>query len=147
MKLQRLNPPNVTLPAVATVSKAVHDGRNLILNQLAGHTITLPKAVGSSAVFRFITTVAPTSNANIIKVIDGVDVMVGGLNISTAAGTATTFPTVATSDTVTLNRTTSGGASNGEVLVFEDIAPGIWFVSGMLNGSGAGTTPFSATVT
>jgi hypothetical protein len=147
MRLQRLNPGQVVLNATQQLSKGVHDGKNLILNSLTGHTVTLPPAVGSGCRFRIYETVAPTSGSTIIKVAPGSDVMVGAANITVAAGTDTAFPTVATSDTVTLNRTGSGGATNGEYIELVDIATGIWSVFAVLNGSGAGTTPFSATVT
>lgn len=144
-RLERLNPGTVVMQATDRVSKAIHDGKFLILNSLTGHTITLPKATGSGATFKFFETVAPTSGNNIIKVIDGVDVMVGQLFVS---GTTTaSFPTAATSDTITLNRGTTGGASNGEIINLIDIAPGMWAVEGFLNGSGTVSTPFSATVT
>lgn len=144
MRLEKLNPGNVVMNAAQSVSKAVHDGKYLVLNSLTGHAITLPKAVGGGANFSFIETVAPTSGSTTIKVIDGVDVMMGAIAVS---GTTTaSFPTAAASDTITLNRTTTGGASNGEWIELVDILPGVWAVRGNLNGSGAVATPFSATV-
>jgi hypothetical protein len=56
------------------------------------------------------------------------------------------FTPGANDDTITLNRTTTGGAQNGEWIQLVDIAPGSWWVSGVLMGSGAVATPFSATV-
>lgn len=144
MRLQKGNPGTVVMAATQSVSKAIHEGRYLILNSLTGHTITLPKAIGSTARFSFFESVAPTSNSTIIKVIDGVDVMVGQISVS--GTTSVSFPTVAASDTVTENRTTTGGASNGGWLEFVDMLPGVWAVTGSLNGSGAVATPFSATV-
>jgi len=147
MRLERLNPGNVVLPAGATtLSKAIHDGKYIILSDLTGHTVTLPPATGSGCHLTLVETVAPTSNSNIVKVANGDDVMIGSLGITNAGGTNTAFPTAATSDTVTLNRTTSGGASNGGVMEFIDIALNKWLVEGRVNGSGSGTTPFSATV-
>lgn len=146
MRLQKLNMGLVVMAAVQALSKGVHDGKTLILNALTGHTVTLPPAVGSGCKLRFLETVAPTSNSNIIKVANSVDVMIGNLLTSLASGIGTNFPTVAASDTVTLNRTTSGGASNGEWIEFEDVAAGFWAIRGSLNGSGVLVTPFSATV-
>jgi|SoiMethySBSTD1v2_1073268.scaffolds.fasta_scaffold369650_3 hypothetical protein len=147
MRLQRLNPGSVVMAAVQAISKALHDGKILVLNVLSGHTITLPAAVGSGATFTFIETVAPTSATTVIKVQNGIDVMMGSVRTSLGTGVGTNFPTAATSDTVTLNRGTTGGVSNGEWIQFIDVAPGFWLVEGALNGSGALATPFSATVT
>src|SRR5262249_59445255 len=110
MRLAKGNPNVFVAAAAMTVSKAIHDGAYVIVSQLTGNTITLPAAIGSRARFCFVTTVAPTSNSNIYKVANGVDVMIGQLSVS---GTTTaSFPTAATSDTITANRTTTGGATN-----------------------------------
>jgi hypothetical protein len=147
MRLQRLNPGQVVLGAVQQLSKGVHDGKNLILNSLTGHVVTLPPAVGSGATLGFYETVAPTSGSTIIKVANSTDVMIGSAEINAGVtGTNTVFPTTATSDTLTLNRTTSGGGTNGERVELTDIAAGFWSIRANLNGVGAGTTPFSATV-
>jgi hypothetical protein len=95
---------------------------------------------------RLMTTVAPTSNSNIIKVANATDVMIGSARISLATGVGTNFPTGATSDTLTANRTTTGGASNGELIQLEDVLSGFWLIQAWLNGSGVLATPFSATV-
>jgi predicted amino acid racemase len=129
MRLQRLNPGQVVLNATQQLSKGVHDGKNLILNSLTGHTITLPPAVGSGCTFRIYETVAPTSGSTIIKVAPGSDVMIGAANISVSAGTDTAFPTAPTSDTITLNRGTTGGALMANMLNWWIFAAGMWSVS------------------
>jgi hypothetical protein len=147
MRLARLNPGFVVLPAGAsTLSKASHDGKTLITNALTGVTVTLPPASGSGMKLRLLSTVAPTSNSNIFKVANSTDVMQGSARVSLASGVGTNFPTAAASDTITANRTTTGAASNGELIEFEDVAVGMWHVQAWLNGSGALATPFSATV-
>jgi len=145
MRLAKGNPNVYVLAAGAsTASKAIHDGAYVVLSALTGHTVTLPAAIGSRARFTFVTTVVPTSNSNIIKVANSVDRMIGQLSVS---GTTTaSFPAGATDDTITANRTTTGGATAGEILWVEDIQPGLWLVYGQLNGSGAVATPFSSTV-
>lgn len=146
MRIARLNPGFVTLAATVSLSKGVHDGKTLLLSVLAGHTITLPPSAGSGCKLRFLETVAPTSNSNIIKVANSTDVLIGSLGISLSTGVGTIWPTGATSDTITENRTTSGGATNGGWIELEDVALGFWSVKGVLNGSGVLVTPFSATV-
>lgn len=140
--------PLVTLAAGALqLSPAIHgSGKILKLNSLTGHTLTLPPSVGSGVRFTMWTIVAPTSNSNIIKVQNSTDVMIGSAMISLATGVGTIWPTGATSDTLTANRTTSGGASNGEWVELIDIAAGFWSIMAELNGSGVLVSPFSATV-
>jgi hypothetical protein len=150
MRLARLNPGFVLLDATMSISKAIHDGKTLLLNVLTGHVITLPPAVGSGCKLRFVTRIAATSGSNIVKVQNAVDVIAGNLAISIAAGGALSAfqgaPTVAGADTVTMNRTTTGGAVAGDWLEFEDIVSGTWVVKGVLQGTAAPATPFSATV-
>lgn len=151
MRLARLNPGFVALPAGASsLSKGVHDGKTLLLNSLTGHTVTLPPATGSGCRLRFVTRTAATSGSNIIKVQNTTDVIVGGLDISIAAGGALSSfqasPTVAGADTITMNRTTTGGAVAGDTIEMEDIAAGFWAVRGVLQGTAAPATPFTATV-
>lgn len=146
MRWAKLNPGLVVLTSPITLSKAVHDGKTLITNALAGTIITLPPASGSGMKLRILSTVAPTSNSNIIKVANSVDVFQGSARTSLATGIGTNFPTVAASDTLTANRTTSGGASNGERIELEDVGVGLWNIQAFLNGSGVLITPFSATV-
>jgi len=150
MRLARLNPGLVTLDAVMSLSKAVHDGKTLLFTVLTGHTITLPPATGSGCKLRFSTKIAATSGSNIVKAQNSTDVMVGNLAISIAAGGALSAfqasPTLAGADTVTMNRTTTGGAVAGDWFTLEDVAPGIWQISGVLNGTATPATPFSSGV-
>lgn len=144
MRLARLNPGFVPAGSAIQLSKALHDGKTVFLDTLTGSVVTLPAALGSGCKIRVFERLAATSNSHIIKVQNTTDVMVGGVMIS---GTTTVlFPTGATSDTITLNRTTTGGATNGGVFEFEDVAPGFWAVRGAAHGTGAVATPFSAGV-
>ena len=69
-------------------------------------------------------------------------------NDSTHGGTASliSWPTVAASDTITLNGTTTGGVNIGDYVLLTDIATDQYSVSGLLNASGTEATPFSAAV-
>jgi hypothetical protein len=149
MRLAKLNPGLLALPAVATLSKATMDGKYVGLKVLSGHTITLPAAYGSNASFLLVEQLAPTSLTTVIKVANSIDTMFGNLLIATggvAGGAISAFPAGPTDDTITLNRGTTGGAVNGEWIMLVDIAPGAWWVSGVLIGSGVVVTPFSSTV-
>ena len=133
--------------ATETAAVTTHDSRIVLLDTAAGSTLTLPAATGSGAVYKCIVSVLATSNSHVVKV-TGDDVMYGMVIISDqdTAGTTTSFVTAADSDTVTLNRTTSGSVTIGEWLEFVDIAADKWAVRGVLTNTGAGATPFSATV-
>lgn len=132
-------------PAVTTSTLAVtsdYNGEVIPLSRAGGMTVTLPAATGSQAVYRFLVATTFTSNG-IIQVANSTDVMVGSLAVS--ATTGTTFSTLATSDTITMSGTTTGGLA-GSIIELQDIAAGIWRVSGGVIGSGTAATPFSAAV-
>jgi hypothetical protein len=138
----------VAAGSALTATVAAHDGRIILLDTAAGSTVTLPAASGSGAVIRAVVSVLATSNSHIVKVANSSDVMAGSVVISDTdtAGTATAFSTAASSDTVTLNRSTTGSVTKGEWLEFTDIAANVWAVRGTLSNTGNGATPFSATV-
>jgi len=132
--------------ATLAVTVADHDQKVIVLGRAAGVTVTLPAAVGSGAVFRFTTGTTVTSNNNIIKVADATDVMSGSVYVTDqAAGTGTEFATVAASDTITMNGTTSGGIAGG-ILTLIDVGTNLYAVHGNIIGTGVEITPFSATV-
>lgn len=134
------------IPAGSTrsLNAGIDAGRCVKLDTLTGSVVTLPKATGSGCKFLMVETLAATSNSHIIKVRDNVDIMIGQVTVSGASSVQ--FVPGASDDTITLNRTTTGGAVRGAWFEFEDVAPGIWAVTGCANGSGAVATPFSATV-
>lgn len=131
-----------------TVTEALHDGKIIALDTLAGTTATLPASTGGGATFKFMVTVLATSLSHIIKVANATDVMTGSIWISDTdtAGTTTAFSTAASSDTITLNRSTTGSVTKGEYIELVDYAAGFWAVRGFLSNTGNGATPFSATV-
>jgi hypothetical protein len=140
---------NRLIPAGSTLQlvEKLHEGKTILLDQLAGSTVTLPASVGNGAKYRCVISIVPTSNNHIIKVQNSTDVMSGLIvegTVTTAAALA--WQTVAASDTVTLNRSTTGGTIKGEFVEFEDIAVGFWVVRGLIANTGTGLTPFSATV-
>tara|TARA_R100000687_G_scaffold18832_1_gene15250 strand:+ start:76 stop:669 length:594 start_codon:yes stop_codon:yes gene_type:complete len=142
----------VTLTADTTITNAAHAGRILLMGEVGGDasaTFTLPAATGTGAEFKFIVSVVNTSNY-VIQVTgdDTIDGSVVVTNDSTDGGTASliSWPTVAASDTITLNGTTTGGVNIGDYILLTDIATDQYSVSGLLNASGSEATPFSAAV-
>lgn len=137
----------VSAGATLAVTVAAHDGRIIVLDALAGSVCTLPSAAGTGAIFRFVVGVLATSVSHIVKVTT-TDVMAGLISTvdSDTAGTIRAWATAADSDTITLNRSTTGSVTRGEWLEVIDYAAGLWLVKGVLSGTGDGATPFSAAV-
>ena len=139
-----------TFTATDAVTVAEHAGRTLLLGEVGGNalvTLTLPDATGSGATYKFVVSVANTSNY-VIKVPDANNTIAGIMLYLDEDGTAVTaFPTVATSDTITLNGGTTGGIV-GDYLEIVDIAADKYHVRGVMRvAAGANpATPFSATV-
>ena len=148
-----LNTGIVVLVATGAITQAAHAGKTLSMAEVGGDaacTFTLPAATGTGNVYKFIVGVVNTSNY-IIKVADATDTIDGQVivtNDSTAGGTASviSWPTVAASDTITLDGTTTGGVGIGDYIELTDLIANQYVVSGMLKASGTEATPFSATV-
>ena len=139
-----------TFVATDSVTEAEHAGRILLLGEVGGNaavTLTLPDATGSGNVYEFFVTVQNTSNY-VIKVPDGDNTISGQVMYLDEDGTAVvSFPTVAASDTITINGGTTGGLV-GDTIKLVDIAADKFAVLGQMRvAAGADpATPFSATV-
>ena len=136
--------------AAFTFTPERHGGRITTLSLLAGFTATLPPAIGSGIKYRVHVGIVRTSNSYIIAVANGNDNMEGSLlmvDTDTATDLCEGFETTSnTSDTVTMNATTTGGLTIGDWMEFVDVAVNVWHVRGVLTGSGDLATPFSAAV-
>ena len=141
--------PIVTLTATGSITAATHAGKTLLMGEVGGDaaaTFTLPAATGSGAEYRFIVSVVNTSNY-VIQVANANDTIDGSVIIhQDSAATVASFNTVAASDTITLDGTTTGGVSIGDELTLVDMATNQYSVKGVLTGSGTEATPFSAAV-
>ena len=139
-----------TFVATDAITEAEHAGRILLLGEVGGNaavTLTLPDATGSGNVYEFFVTVQNTSNY-VIKVPDGDNTISGQVMYLDEDGTAVvSFPTVAASDTITINGGTTGGLV-GDTIKLVDIAADKFAVQGQMRvAAGADpATPFSATV-
>ena len=139
-----------TFTATDAITETEHAGRTLLLGEVGGNalvTLTLPDATGSGATYKFVVSVTNTSNY-VIKVPDANNTIDGVITMLDMDGTAVTgYATAATSDTITLNGTTTGGLL-GDHIELIDILADKWHVRGCLRvptGSNP-ATPFSATV-
>ena len=132
------------------ITETEHAGRTLLLGEVGGNaqvTLTLPDATGSGTTYKFVVSVTNTSNY-IIKVPDANNTIDGVITFLDLDGTAVTgYGTAATSDTITLNGTTTGGLL-GDHIELIDILADKWHVRGCLRvpTSSNPATPFSATV-
>lgn len=137
----------VAAGSTLAVTAALHAEKVVALDTLTGSVCTLPIATGTGNRYIFITKVIATSNSHIVKVGDATDNM-GGVLVAgdNADGTATAFGTQADSDTITLNRTTTGSAKIGDWIECIDIATNQWAVRGHVLATGSEANPFSATV-
>jgi hypothetical protein len=149
------NVADISARAVAAGStlalvEATHAERLIKLDTATGSVVTLPAATGSGARYYFAVTVLATSNSHIIKVnaTPGTDVM-RGFMLNTDSDTSdafTGFNTTNTSDTITLNRSTTGSVYIGEFIEIWDIKAGFFSVRGWYASTGSPGTPFSAAV-
>lgn len=112
------------------------------LNRAAGITVTLPPATGTLRTLKFYVGTLFTGNG-IIQVTT-TDIIQGAIHLTTdIAGTS--MPTSTTTDTITMNGSTTGGLV-GSYIELQDVASGVWRLSGGIICSGAEATPFSAAV-
>ena len=137
------------LPAGSSITLKPRNGYGQIvaLNTAAGSTVILPKATGSGRVFRCLVTVTATSNSHVMKVGNATDEFRGFVVQDASEATAPNIWWAADDDdTITLNRSTTGLAAQGEYFEFVDSAAGVYSVRGYSQASGSEATPFSATV-
>ena len=130
--------------ATITLDRDVHQDTVVSLDRAAGVTVTLPAASGSGDTYNVVVGTTITSNSGIIQVANTADVMMGSLAIATDIA-GVTVPTTATSDTITMNGSTTGGVL-GSYVRLTDFATNKWLVTGSLVSTGAEATPFSAAV-
>jgi hypothetical protein len=139
----------VAAGSTLTVTAEEHAGRTILWDTAAGSVVTLPAATGTGDKYLLVVSVLATSNSHIVKVANTTDVMRGiitGTRVD-SGNAVLGFAAASTSDTITLNRTTTGSVSLGEWVELIDFAAGFWHVKGHLTATGAAfATPFSATV-
>lgn len=136
-------------PQSLTASKTVGPadaGLTNVLNAAAGLTVTLPAASGTGYAYKFVVGTTVTSNSYIVQVANASDVMTG-LAVSAADGgnTVNGWETASTSDTITLDGSTTGGIK-GDMIELVDCADNTWSVRMFSSSTGTEATPFSAAV-
>ena len=138
------SPDPVAITASTSLTAEDHAGRTVVMNAAAGLTVTLPAATGTGDVYKVFAGTTVTSNDYIVQVASSSDVILGGVSISTDIA-GVTMLTAATTDTITMNGSTTGGLL-GSWVELTDAASGQWMLSGFLKSTGTEATPFSAAV-
>lgn len=131
--------------ATLTVTAEAHAGGIIVSKLAATQTITLPAATGTGHKYTILVHTTKTGDL-IIQVANATDTMDGTATLFADAGdTVVGFATAATSDTVTLDGTTTGGIAGASVELV-DMDAGEWWVRVLSDASGTEATPFSAAV-
>lgn len=138
------NAQPITVTASLTLDRDIHGMNTTNLNSLTGLTVTLPASSGNGDVFEVFILTTNTSSNYIIQVANGTDILAGAVHLTTdIAGTS--MPTSTTTDTITMNGTTTGGL-RGTWLRFKDVSSGFWALEGGIICTSTEATPFSAAV-
>jgi hypothetical protein len=129
----RSNSP-IGLVAATTLKRDVHDNHALLLDLSAGFTVTMPKATGSGARYRFF--VKTSSNAYVISASAAGATFVGGYiqndTGDTSAATADFLATAAGNNTYSPT-TVGGGGTAGDWVELVDVYTNVYAFTG-ING-------------
>ena len=134
----------ITVTASATLNRRTHAGNTVNLSAAAGLTITLPASAGTGDVYELFVLTTVTSNNYVIQVANSTDILAGAVHLTTDIS-GTSMPTSTTTDTITMNGSTTGGLRGSWIRV-KDMSTGFWALEGGIICSGVEATPFSAAV-
>lgn len=134
----------IEITAATTLDDDAYAGRTISLNSTTGRIVILPAATGSGATYTIFVAATVSSGSHVVRVANSSDIMQGTLVVTTDID-GVVFPTASTTDTITMNGTTTGGV-RGSLVELQDVAPTIWALRGALVSTGVEATPFSAAV-
>lgn len=135
-----------TTATTLAITQASHAGKLITISSASPIAITLPQATGKGDMYRFQMQVAATGTAHTIKVANSTDVMQGvSWVLTTSSANVVGYATSATSDTISLNGTTTAGVV-GDIIEISDVKTGFFSVKLFVQATGTTATPFSATV-
>ena len=136
----------VTTTATALSLTVTEHGERIVLvnsNSTVANTFTLPLATGTGVKMTIVNNIAQTQGSVVVAANGTTNTLNGKAYIvsSTEEAAICAF-TSASSDKITMNKTTTGGLG-GDIVEAWDVATGVWLVNVTLNGNGAVATPFS----
>lgn len=140
----------VTTTATVLALTVTEHGDRIVLintNSTVANTFTLPLATGTGAKFTLINNIAQTQGS-IVVAANGTTQTLKGMALMANSSTtvnAIFALTSATSDKITFNRTTTGGAGPGDMVEAWDTATSVFTVRVSAASVGAAATPFSET--
>ncbi len=130
----------------STTLDDVHVNTTVLVDAAAGLTLTLPAAAGTGKEFDVMVKTTVTSNSVVIQVANSSDTMTGNAVVLADGGSSVVgWETASTSDTITLDGTTTGGVK-GDRFKIKDMATNLWAVQAIMSATGTEATPFSAAV-
>ncbi len=124
-----------------TVTEALHEGRDILLDNTHTVTVTLPAATGTGDKFNFVVLTLGTDGSKIITAANTTDIIFGGSIAINTQSTTLGFQTT-NATTVTFNNTTTGGKI-GSRIELQDVASGKFSARVFAITSGNPATPFS----
>lgn len=142
----KIGPVPVIITGATTLTAALHAGRVVsVTGTGAGYAITMPTPAATGNVYTlFYAEIAGSGNHTVVTA-GASEEFSGGVGISSDIA-GVTFLSADNDDTITMNRTTSGGAVAGSWLRFTDINSTDWMMEGFLLSSGSESDPFTAGV-
>jgi len=139
-------PQPIALTAAATLTKKAHGNGLIVWNSTTGAAVTLPASSGDGTKFEILINKLIGSGSLTVVVANATDVMAGvALTVDDDGVPANAWATSATSDTITMDGSTTGGKV-GDKITLIDMATGFWQVNVLSNESGTEATPFSTTI-
>lgn len=143
------NSSNISpIAAGATLSlTAANSDTVTLLNTAAGSVVTLPAALGTGNIYKFVVTTTTTSGAHKILAASSSDFLIGNSVGHTTAGATLTFSSTSASTNHSIQMPFAGtqpsGGLIGDWYEFTDVAATLWAVKGMYTAGTTATTPFS----
>lgn len=124
-----------------TVTAALHEGKDVLLDNTHTVTVTLPAATGSGGRYNFIVLTLGTDGSKLVTCANTTDIIFGGSIAVNTQSTTLGFQTT-NATTVTFNNTTTGGKI-GSKIELTDVAAGKFSSRVFAITSGNPATPFS----
>ena len=134
----------ITVTAATTLNVDSHANNVTVLDSATGRIITLPASTGKGDCYTVYVKTTVSSGSHVIQVANSTDVINGGVSMSTDIS-GTNMLASATSDTITMNGSTTGGLAGSWVRLC-DVSAGFWWAEGFLVTTGVEATPWSAAV-